>query len=202
MATLDFWFDFASTYSYPAAMRIAALAAEVGVVINWKAFLLGPIFAAQGMNDSPFNLYPAKGQYMWRDLERICSRYDLPFQRPQGFPQNSVLAARVAVCFADQPWLPAFVQGVYTAQFAEQQQIADPAVIMAILATLGLDGDRLLAEAQAPEAKPLLRARTEQASALGLFGAPTLMVGQELFWGHDRLDEALLWAQQLHPLQR
>ncbi len=73
MPTLDFWFDFASTYSYPAAMRIGPLAAAAGVSLRWRPFLLGPIFKDQGWETSPFNLYPAKGRYMWRDLERICA---------------------------------------------------------------------------------------------------------------------------------
>jgi hypothetical protein len=96
---MNFWFEFASTYSYPAAMRIEALAAERGVDVRWRAFLLGPIFRAQGWNDSPFNLYPAKGRYMWRDLERICSAQGIPFNRPSVFPRNGLLAARVA-CLA------------------------------------------------------------------------------------------------------
>src|SRR5215831_11760410 len=94
--TLDFWFDFASTYSYPAAMRIAPLAAEAGVTVRFRPFLLGPIFKAQGWDNSPFNLYPAKGRNMWRDLERLCEDLRLPFRRPEPFPQNSLLPARVA----------------------------------------------------------------------------------------------------------
>ena len=94
MPTLDFWFDFASTYSYPAAMRIAPLAAEAGVAVRYRPFLLGPIFKAQGWDSSPFNVYEAKGRHMWRDLERLCADLALPFRRPESFPQNSLLAAR------------------------------------------------------------------------------------------------------------
>src|ERR1041385_7871678 len=72
MPTVEFWYEFASTYSYPAAMRIARKAREADVTVRWRPFLLGPIFGAQGWNDSPFNIYPAKGRNMWRDLERIC----------------------------------------------------------------------------------------------------------------------------------
>jgi 2-hydroxychromene-2-carboxylate isomerase len=91
---LDFWFEFASTYSYPAAMRIAPLAKANGVNVRWRPFVLGPIFQAQGWQTSPFNLYPDKGRYMWRDLERICGALNLPFARPEPFPQNSLLAGR------------------------------------------------------------------------------------------------------------
>ena len=94
---LDFWFEFASTYSYPAAMRIAPLAKVAGVTVQWRPFMLGPIFKAQGWTTSPFNLYPAKGRNMWRDLERMCGALDLPFVRPELFPQNTLLATRVAL---------------------------------------------------------------------------------------------------------
>jgi len=115
---LNFWFDFASTYSYPAAMRIGKLAASRGVSISWRPFLLGPIFAAQGWTDSPFNLYPEKGRYMWRDLERLCNAEEIAFRRPSQFPRNSLLAARVACRYSDAPWLPDFVRAVYGANFA------------------------------------------------------------------------------------
>src|SRR5262245_24506012 len=76
---LEFWFEFASTYSYLAAERIEPLASKAGVRLAWRPFLLGPIFRAQGWNDSPFNVYPLKGRYMWRDMERLCDAYELPF---------------------------------------------------------------------------------------------------------------------------
>ena len=97
---VEFWFEFASTYSYPAAMRIETLAARAGVPVAWQPFLLGPIFQAQGWRDSPFNLYPAKGRYMWRDLERLCAKHGLPYARPEIFPQRSILAARLALLAA------------------------------------------------------------------------------------------------------
>ena len=92
--SLDFWFDFASTYSYPTAMRIVPLASKAGVTVKFRPFLLGPIFKAQGWNTSPFNLFPAKGRYMWRDVERICVDLDLPFRRPEPFPQRQCPSPR------------------------------------------------------------------------------------------------------------
>src|SRR5689334_16696050 len=94
--TVEVWFEFASTYSYPALMRVENRAAEAGVALAYRPFLLGPIFASQGWNDSPFNIYEAKGRYMWRDLARICAREQLPFQKPSVFPRNGLLAARIA----------------------------------------------------------------------------------------------------------
>ncbi len=82
MARVDFWYEFASTYSYPAAMRIEALAATRGATVAWRPFLLGPLFAEQGWRDSPFNIYPAKGRYMWRDLQRICDALWAPLYAP------------------------------------------------------------------------------------------------------------------------
>jgi 2-hydroxychromene-2-carboxylate isomerase len=190
---LEFWFEFASTYSYPAAMRVEAAARAAGVPLAWKPFLLGPIFAAQGWNDSPFNLYPVRGRYMWRDLERICARYDVPFRRPSQFPRNGLHAARVALLGAGEPWGPDFVRAVYRANFADDGDIADPAVLGEVLDTLGVDGRALLSAAQAPEHKERLKRQTEQAVALGIFGAPSFVSRGELFWGNDRLDDALAW---------
>jgi 2-hydroxychromene-2-carboxylate isomerase len=96
MGQLTFWFEFASTYSYLSAMRIEDLAAKAGVSIVWRPFLLGPIFKSQGWETSPFNLYPAKGRYAMRDIERIAKERGLPFRLPDHFPQNSLLAARLA----------------------------------------------------------------------------------------------------------
>jgi 2-hydroxychromene-2-carboxylate isomerase len=97
MPSAEFWYEFASTYSYPAALRVGALAQARGVNLIWRPFLLGPIFFAQGWRDSPFNIYPAKGRYMWRDLERTCGAMGVPLKRPEPFPQPSLLAARVAL---------------------------------------------------------------------------------------------------------
>jgi 2-hydroxychromene-2-carboxylate isomerase len=184
------------TYSYPAAARIEARAAAAGIAIDWRPFLLGPIFAGQGWTDSPFNLYPAKGRYMWRDLERICARDGLGFRRPSAFPRNSLLAARVALIAADQGWCGEFTRAVYRANFAEDHDIAAPEVIGDILAALQRPAAEILARAASPEIKQRLKAQNEAAVALGIFGAPSLIVAGELFWGNDRLDEAVTWAHQ------
>src|SRR5919206_1880642 len=104
MATLDFFYEFASTYSYVTAMRIASLAQAAGVTVRWRPFLLGPIFKAQGWDTSPFNLYPAKGRYMVRDCERLAAALGAAFRLPDPFPQHSVLAARVALVGDEEGW--------------------------------------------------------------------------------------------------
>ena len=194
--TVDFWFEFGSTYSYPAAMRIQALAAERDIRVVWRAFLLGPIFREQGWPDSPFNLLPTKGRYMWRDLERICSAQGIPLRRPAEFPRNGLIAARVACRFANAPWLPSFVRSVYRANFAEDQDISVLDTLRRCLAKSGKDPDELLSAAQSDESKAALRRQTEEAAELGLFGAPSFVVDGELFWGNDRLEDALAWAER------
>jgi 2-hydroxychromene-2-carboxylate isomerase len=194
---LDFWFDFASTYSYPAAMRIGPLADQMGVAVSFRPFLLGPIFKAQGWATSPFNLYPAKGNHMWRDLERLCADLSLPFRRPEPFPQNSLLAARTALVGLAQDWGEDFCRAVYRAEFGEGRQIEDAAVIGDILAGLKVDAPPVLEAAQSDETKSALRLQTERAQQLGIFGAPSFTTADgELFWGNDRLERALTWAKR------
>ncbi|WP_116811830.1 2-hydroxychromene-2-carboxylate isomerase [Steroidobacter cummioxidans] len=191
---IEFWFEFASTYSYPTAMRIEALAASRGVQVVWRPFLLGPIFNQQGWNDSPFNIYPVKGRYMWRDMERLCEELGLPFRRPSAFPRNGLLAARVVCAHADAAWVPDFVRSVYRANFVEDAEISNPAVVERCLTDLGQDATAILAAAQTQAAKDKFRSQTAEAMARGIFGAPSFVVGNELFWGNDRLEAAIAWV--------
>lgn len=193
---VDFWYEFASTYSYPAAMRVERVAKAAGVVLRWRPFLLGPIFGAQGWNDSPFNIYPVKGRYMWRDLARICEAEGLALKEPVRFPQNGLKAARLALLGAEEEWGPAFTRAVYQANFAGQKDISDDGVLTAILNGLGLNAADLAARANRPEHKEKLKAQTGEAIELGLFGAPSFVVGDEIFWGNDRLEQAIAWASK------
>lgn len=188
---LDFLYDFASTYSYITAMRIPPLAQSAGVTVRWRPFLLGPIFKAQGWDTSPFNLYPAKGRYMVRDCERQCADLGIAFALPIPFPQHSLLAARVALAAFEGDFGEDFSRAVYRAEFCEGRNIADAAVIADIVQALGRDGAAALARAQSDEIKARLRADAEEAQRLGIFGAPSFIAGGELFWGNDRLEQAL-----------
>ncbi|WP_281995209.1 2-hydroxychromene-2-carboxylate isomerase [Ruegeria faecimaris] len=194
--SIQFWFEFASTYSYLSAMRIEEAATRQGVSVEWQPFLLGPIFAAQGWDNSPFNLYPAKGLYMWRDMERLTAQRGLPFVRPDPFPQNGLKAARLTLAIEDQGQKAAFVRAVYSAEFAQGQNIADEAVLAGCLSSAGLAAD-LLSQTQNPTIKAALIAQTKTAQAKGLFGAPSFLVGDELFWGDDRLDDAISSAAEI-----
>jgi 2-hydroxychromene-2-carboxylate isomerase len=194
VAAVDFWYEFASTYSYPAAMRIEALAISRGVEVNWRPFLLGPIFAAQGHADSPFNLNLAKGRYMWSDLQRICGALGLPLRRPDPFPQNSLLAARVALA-VDADRRPEFSRAVYAQEFGGGPSIAERATIAAILDSMGLNAGEIFERAASAPLKDILRGETGLAERLGIFGAPNLVTADgALFWGNDRLEEGLDWA--------
>ena len=196
--SLDFWFEFASTYSYPAAMRLAPLAQRAGVAVRWRPFLLGPIFQAQGWDNSPFNIYPAKGRYMWRDLERLCARERLDFRRPRQFPQSGLIAARVALVAFDEGWGEDFSRAVYRAQFAQDRLIGDSAVIRELILELKREPKPVFDRIQGDEIKARLRAQTQEAQRIGIFGAPSFVTADgELFWGNDRLEQALDWARQL-----
>lgn len=199
---LEFWYEFASTYSYLSVMRIDAAAQAAGVAVAWKPFLLGPVFLSLGWNDSPFNIYPPKGRYMWRDLARLADKYGLPFRMPSQFPRNGLLAARVALLGVAGGWVAPFSRAVMQANFAADRDIADPEVIGELLAGLGLPAEAVLAQAQQPANKLALRAQTELAAEIGLFGAPSFRAGEELFWGNDRLEDALAWAQTHRAVPR
>ncbi|GHF58709.1 2-hydroxychromene-2-carboxylate isomerase [Seohaeicola zhoushanensis] len=190
---LQFWFEFASTYSYLSVMRIDTLAADAGVEVEWHPFWLGPIFKAQGWDSSPFNLYPVKGAYMWRDMERLCAARGLPFKRPDPFPQNSVLAARTALLALKHPEGPAFCRAVYAGEFGEGRSIDDPTFLGQLLSSCGLPS-ALVEEANSDAGKQGLRDSVAEAMRLGIFGAPSFIFEGELFWGDDRLEMTLTRA--------
>jgi 2-hydroxychromene-2-carboxylate isomerase len=192
---LEFWFDFSSNYCYPAIMRIEALAASQGVALQWRPFLLGPVFEALGWRGSPLFQHQAKGRYVWRDMERRCRGYGLPFTRPAVFPRRTLLPMRIATLGAQAPWIGDFCRGVMHMAFAEDRDTDSPAAMHALLLTLQLPAEALIEAALGEDNKVALRARTEEALARGVFGAPACFVGDELFWGDDRLDDALAWAR-------
>lgn len=194
MATIEFWYEFASSYSYPTAMRIEEVAERHGVKIVWKPFLLGPIFKAQGWANSPFNMYPEKGEYMWRDVERICQSQGLAFKRLTIFPQNSVLAARLALCPAVGTQMIGFSKQVYQAEFGENQDISKPETLAVILNALDIDAQLAFAQAESLDVKAALRSNTQSAIENKVFGAPFFVTSDgERFWGNDRLEQAVAW---------
>lgn len=195
MPRLEFWYEFASNYSYLSAMRISDLAQQVGVDVIWRPFLLGPIFKSQGWDTSPFNIYPVKGRYMIRDMQRISESRGLPFVMPPTFPANGLKAARLALIGADEGWIEPFTKAIFEAEFGRGEDIAQPAVLEKALAGLGLDAASLMARAEDPVIKQRLKDQTAEAQSRGIFGAPSFLTEDgELFWGDDRLEQALAWA--------
>ena len=192
---LDFWYEFASPYSFLSALRIDDAAAQAGVVIRWRPFLLGPIFAAQGLTNSPFVLNPSNGRSLWRDTGRRARRQGVTMVKPQNFPQNSLTAARIALAGRDEGWTPAFSRALFRAQFCEGRTIAEEAVLVAALKEAGAEPGSAIATARSEEIKGRLKAEIEYAKSIGIFGAPFFVTeDSELFWGDDRLEEALDWA--------
>ncbi|MQA41109.1 2-hydroxychromene-2-carboxylate isomerase [Rugamonas aquatica] len=188
---LEFWFDFASNYSYLSVMRLRQLG-QTDVV--WRPFLLGPIFKDAGWNNSPFVLQKDKGAYVWQDMPRQCAKYGLPWRQPSTFPRNSLLAARIGILCEEQPWMLDFCERTMLANFADDRDISNEQCMSEILSALGQDAEAILRAALADDNKARLRARTEQAKAHRIFGAPTFLVGDAMFWGNDRLDDALAMA--------
>jgi 2-hydroxychromene-2-carboxylate isomerase len=189
-----FWYDFASVYSYVAASRVERLAEAAGVDIVWRPFLLGPIFAAQGWSTTPFDMYPAKGRYMRRDVERLCALYDLPFRAPSVLPRNSVLPAAVGILANSENWAPAFTRAVFHANFVLDRDIGSEDVVHNVLEGLGQPAELCIRHATSAEGRRELRSQTQEAIDLGIFGAPSFIVAGELFWGNDRMEQALAWA--------
>jgi 2-hydroxychromene-2-carboxylate isomerase len=195
---LHFWFDFASTYTYPAVMRASRLAAEQGVEVVWHAFLLGAVFQQYGWNDSPFNLFPAKGKYMWKDMARLCQQEGIALNRPSVFPRNGLLPARIVASFAAEAWISDFIQQVFTANFVQDHDINQLVVIEAILNDLQLDAGQIIQQATSDAGKQKLKDETALALQQEVFGAPFFMVGDEPFWGNDRLEQAIAYAAVSH----
>ncbi len=194
---LEIWFEFASTYSYLTVSRAQKLLQEAEVPFVWRPFLLGPIFKDRGMDTSPFVLDPVKGAYMWRDMERQCEKYGLPFEQPTIFPANGLKAARVMTAAQDEVWCGQFARAVFTAQFAHRTDISDDKILSDALTSCDVQPEYWLEKAKQHETKLKLRNATDEARAAGIFGAPTFRVGREIFWGNDRLEDALAYAAAL-----
>lgn len=193
--SMEFWYEFASPYAYMAAMRIERLAAEAGIEVTWIPFVIGPILRLRPGNASPFqDAPPAQKAYRQRDVERQCAREGIALRWPSDYPRNGMLAARIAQV-AEPDWRPAFTRAVYCANFAEDRPIAEAEVMADILRQLGRDPQAVLAAATAPDNKARLAARVEEAISRGIFGAPSFVVGGELFWGNDRLEQAIAWGR-------
>ncbi|OZI21552.1 2-hydroxychromene-2-carboxylate isomerase [Bordetella genomosp. 9] len=197
---LQFWFDFASPYSFLAIERIEPIAAAQGVTVNYQPFLLGPIFKARGWDDSPFRLFPDKGEYMMREVQRLAARYGVTYRRPTEFPRVGVLPSRVAYIGLQADWGKAFCLSMFRANFVDDLDIQKRDVVGDRLGALGVDAEAVLARAGSDEIRQAFRAQVDRAQALGIFGAPMMFAGREMFWGNDRVEDAVRWAREGGPV--
>jgi len=187
MATLEFFYDFVSPYSYLASTRVEAEVARVGGTVRFRPFLLGGVFNATG-NKAPIEV-AAKAPYLATDCDRWAKRLGVPFAWPARFPVLTVLPLRVAFASERIGKLVPYSHAMFRAYWAEGRDISDAAVVAEVATKAGLDGTALVAEA--PSFKEALKVQTQEAVDRGSFGAPTFFVGQEMFIGNDRLDFAI-----------
>lgn len=199
MAQLDFFYFFGSGYAYLSVLRISDLAAKAGVAVNWRPFNVRPLMRE---NNVMLRDEAQKVRYLWRDIERRAAQHGLPFVKPPIWPtEPDLLASRVAMVAAKEGWVEPYTVESFRAWYLDGLPLGTQDSLAVILPRVGQDPDRVLALAAGPEASARLEAETEAARKLGAFGSPTFAVGDELFWGDDRLEEAVAWAAGRHPAQ-
>ena len=193
-AEIDFWFTMGSTYSFLSVMRLAEVEREAGVSFRWRPFHLLTIL--QEMKHVPFADKPAKSAYMWRDIERRAAMYGLQARLPAPYPvKQSIIANLIATVGMQEGWGQDFVRSAYRRWFELGEETGSEPNVSESLRETGQEPQRVLQLAASKDAKDRLAAETDAARALGIFGSPTFSVGQELFWGDDRLQDAISWAK-------
>jgi 2-hydroxychromene-2-carboxylate isomerase len=189
---IDFWFSMGSTYSYLSVMRLEELERASGIRFRWRPFHL--LVILQEMNHVPFADKPAKAAYMWRDIERRAAMHGLPVSLPAPYPAKQSIAGNlVATVGMRQGWGSDFVRAAYRRWFQLGQETGSEPNISESLREIGQEPQSVLALANAADTKDALMAETGIARDLGIFGSPTFVIGSELFWGDDRLEDAISW---------
>lgn len=193
MPTIDFWYSIGSTYSYLTVMRLAGVEARSGLSFRWRPMDVRSIMVAQ--NNIPFKYKPVKTAYMWRDIERRAARYGLNPRLPAPYPlPGLVLANLVATIGAEEGWIRDYTIATYRRWIEGGDPAGQEPNLSASLSEIGCDPETILLTAETEEVKRRLRAETEEARKKGIFGSPTFDVEGELFWGDDRLEDAVDWA--------
>ena len=194
-SAIDFYFDFYSPYGYLASLRIDEIAARVGREVVWRPFLLGPAFSATGHR--PLLDTPLMGEYVARDFARSARLQGAAFQLPEEFPKAALAPSRAYYWLVDQQpeTARALAKAVYLATFAEGRDGTRPELVAELAQPLGVDAEKLLAAIASPAVKQRLKTETEAALQRGVFGSPFILVGDEPFWGNDRLDQVAHWLQ-------
>ena len=192
---LEFWFEYGSTYTYLSVARIGHLAKAANVSLRWKPFLLAPLFSKIGLTQGPFLPFPSKMRYMWQDLQRRAALHGLPYRKPSVYPPNTLLTARVGVVAAEEGWCAEFTSGVFDRHWTQDVVIGTPQNLRESIRAAGRDPDGVIAKAESFENKAALRVQTQTAEDKGIFGSPSFFVHGELFWGDDRLEDAIRHTQ-------
>jgi len=193
---IDFWFSIGSTYSYLSVMRLAEVEAQTGARFRWRPFNVRAIMIE--MDNIPFAKKPVKAAYMWRDIERRAAMYGMVPKLPAPYPLAELERAnRVAIMAASEGWCEAYARESYRRWFEMGELAGSEPNVSASIEKAGQNPERVLRHADSDSAKAELAAATEQAKALGIFGSPSFVVDGELFWGDDRLDDAIRWLKQL-----
>ncbi|UQA56700.1 2-hydroxychromene-2-carboxylate isomerase [Polyangium aurulentum] len=185
MKTIDFFFDFSSPYSYLAATQLPGVAARTGARVAYRPIVLFGVFKATG-NDMPAKV-AAKGMYMAKDLERWARHYGVPFKFSSHFPSNTIKAMRLVLVADEGGRGEAAALAGFRAMWEEDRDLNDAGVLADLARAAGLDPEAALAAIETPAIKDKLRANTDEAVARGAFGAPAMFVGEQLFWGNDRI---------------
>lgn len=194
MRKIEFWLEYASTYSWLTVARIGRLAQEAGVQIDWQPFWLYTVREQQGL-PPPFPDGSPRERYMWRDLERRASRLGIPYRRPEVYPFRSVAIGRIAWLGAREGWCRAFTEAAFRLHWTQGVLMTSPENVRAALEAAGQDAERVQALASTPEVKDGFTQQTGRALERGIFGSPSFVVGTELFWGDDRLEDAIALAK-------
>jgi 2-hydroxychromene-2-carboxylate isomerase len=183
--TIECYFDFGSPATYLAWTQLPALAARHNAKLVWRPMLLGALFKATG-NQSPA-MNPAKGRYMLIDFQRYAQHYGVPMKFNPFFPINTMTLMRGAVVLQDDPRFDDYLQTVFKAIWVDERNMGQPEVVADVLAKAGFDANALLTKCSDETVKEMLKTNTEEAAARGAFGAPTVYVDGEMFFGQDRL---------------
>ncbi len=196
MPQMDFFYFFGSCYAYLSVMRIDKLATEAGVEVRWRPFSVRDLMTEKGYS---LRTQPTKMTYIFRDVERRARLHSIPFVKPPIWPTDpDQLANRVAIVAFDQGWGREYTTTSFQAWFDGQALGADDS-LRAIITSHGKDPDEVINLANSPELRVQYDRETDAARQLGIFGSTTFAAGQEIFWGNDRLEEALAWAKGRHP---
>jgi 2-hydroxychromene-2-carboxylate isomerase len=204
MKTVDFYFDYSSTNSYFAAFVLPEICRRHDAIVNWLPLHSAALFRGTGFD--VMAMTPRKARYLWRDHQRYAEFTGLPFRKPSRFPIKTAAALRATLMIAGlagekaddytAPITTAFTQAVMRAYWERDEDISDADVLSSLARSIGVDGDRLVAASGSEDARARLASVTERAVARGVFGAPMFFVGEEMFWGKDRLDFVERWLDR------